>query len=142
MSGVGWAERARRRPSGAYEKPVTWKVPRVSWVALRSARLSTHSRFQGYIWAGVQASSLSFSFFLRSSLLGSRARNARVVPCGDQSKSETLAGASDSRVASPPSGRITQIWRLASSVSPSGFRPGRGRSERNAIRLPSGDQRG
>src|SRR5258705_2182446 len=114
MSGVGWEATASRRPSGENEELVTWKAPRVSWVALRSAGLISHSRFQAYIWLGVQASSLSFSFFLRSSLLGSRAMNAIAPPCGDQSKSETLAGASESSVASPPSGRITQIWRFDS----------------------------
>src|SRR6266571_2009078 len=110
MSGVGWAEIANRRPSGENEKPVTWNVPRVSWVALRSATLSTHNRFQAYISLGVQASSLSFSFVLRSSLFGSRARNAMLLPSGDQAKSETLPGHSESGIASPPSGRIVHTW--------------------------------
>ena len=149
MSGVGCVAIARRLPSGENEKPVTCTSPLVSCVALRVWTSITHSRFHGYIMLGVQASSLSFSCFLRSSLLGSRERYAIAFPSGDHWNSETPPLASERRVASPPSGRMSQIWRLPSSApglslapASSFLAPGRGRSERNAIVLPSGDQRG
>ncbi len=71
MSGVGCPANAMRFPSGPIEKLETCRSPLVSCFALRVATSSTHSRFHGYVERGVQASSLSFSFFLRSSLLGS-----------------------------------------------------------------------
>ena len=74
MSGVGCAAKATCFPSGENEKPLTWVSPVVSCVALRVATSITQSRFHAYIELGVQASSLSFSFFFRSSLLGSRER--------------------------------------------------------------------
>jgi hypothetical protein len=80
---------------------------------------------------GVQASSFSFSRLRRASLFGSRARKPIVLPSADHSKAETAPGADVSGSASPPSGRISQSWRLASAAS-SPVAPGRGRSDRNA----------
>src|SRR5262245_15261461 len=137
MSGVGCPAYTACLPSGESEKPVTCTSPLVSWVALRLVTSITHRRFQGYIWLGVQASSLSFSFFLRSSLLASLERKPSVFPSCDHSSADAPPLASESIQASPPSGRIIQAWRLASSVTPglvsSNLTPGRGRSERNAI---------
>src|SRR5262245_3915283 len=146
MSGVGCPAYAACLPSGESEKPVTWTSPLVSWVALRLVASITHRRFHEYIWLGVQASSFSFSFFFRSSVLASFERKASSLLSCDHSSADTQPLASESIQASPPSGRISQIWRLASSVTPglasSDLIPGRGRSERNAIVRPSGDQRG
>src|SRR5437773_6001212 len=146
MSGVGCAAIASRLPSGENEKPVTCRSPLVSCVAFRLATSITHSRFHGYISLGVHASSLSFSFFFRSSLFGSFERYAIDAPSRDHSNAETPPFASESCHASPPSARISQIWRFASSAlaslgASSFFASGLGRSERKAIRLPSGDQR-
>src|SRR5262245_49853499 len=146
MSGVGCAAYTACRPSGESEKPVTCTSPLVSCVALRLATSITHNRFHGYIWLGVQASSFSFSFFFRSSLLGSFERYPSSFPPRDQSSADTPPRASERIHASPPSGRIIQIWRFASSAAlafvSSVLTPGRGRSERKAIVRPSGDQRG
>src|SRR5262245_35967673 len=98
-----------------------------------------------YLLDGVHASSLTFSAFLRASVLGSRDRNAIVLPSLDHSNDDTPPDAEVSVHASPPSGRISQICRLPSSSAASLGSLGalgRGRSDRNASVLPSGDQRG
>src|SRR5438445_13571686 len=104
MSGVGWAAIAMRLPSGANENPLTWKSPLVSWRAFLAETSITHRRFHLYIELGVQASFLSFSAFLRSSLFGSTERKAIVLPSCDHSNVETPPLASVRIVASPPSG--------------------------------------
>ena len=83
---------------------------------------------------------MTFAFFASSSIFSLHFMSAHsgytlevsaiVRPSGDQTKFDTPVGMSVIFFASPPSTGMTQIWDVPS------------RSERNARRLPSGDQAG